>query len=95
MQVESLCQHIKRIAHYLLWVLPKLPIKIRIVMRSHAAFESFSVSGSIEEPCHNTQCFNAITGRPRATDLVAFAVHVIGLSNALARPCEKLQRKML
>ena len=55
MQIESFRQHIKCIAHYLLRVFAKLPIKIRIVVSADAALEGFGVTGSIKEPRRDTQ----------------------------------------
>lgn len=76
-QVESFRQHIKRVAHYLLGVLAKLPIKIGIVMRSDAALESSRIGRSIEEPRRDTQCANSITGSPRSTNFVGLGVHLL------------------
>jgi len=73
-QVESLRQHIKCVAHYLIRVLPKLPIEPGIVVRVHAAFEGFGVTGSVKEPRRDTQCANSIARAPGGTDLVALAI---------------------
>jgi hypothetical protein len=77
-QVESLRQHIKCVAHYLLRVLPKLPIEAGTVVCVDTAFEGFGVTGSVKEPRRDTQRANPVTRRPRGTDLVALALHLIG-----------------
>jgi hypothetical protein len=79
--------------HYLLGVLAKLPIKIRIVVRSDAALKCFGVNGSIKESRRDTQRSNLIAGGPRGTDLVALANHVAGrdMTCALAKPDEKFE----
>jgi hypothetical protein len=77
-QVESLRQHIKCVAHYLLRVLAKLPIEARIVVCVDAAFEGFGVTGSVKEPRRDTQCANPIPIGPCSDDLVALANHVVG-----------------
>jgi hypothetical protein len=66
-------------------VLPKLPIEAWIVVCVDATLESSSVIGSIKEPRRNTQRANPIANVPCSTDLIAFAIHVIGsvTSNAL------------
>jgi hypothetical protein len=76
-QVESLRQHVKCVAHYLLRILVYLPIKIRIVVRSDTAFEGFGVTGSVKEPRRDTQRANAIASAPCTADLVALALHLI------------------
>jgi hypothetical protein len=64
----------------------------------NAALERFGIGRSIKEPRRDTQRTNLITGRPRRTDLVALAIHVINPwlqmhtpNCALAKPGEKLQ----
>jgi hypothetical protein len=68
MQVESLCQHIKRVAHYLLRVLAELPIKIRIVVRADAALECFGIDRSVKEPRRYKQRANPIASVPSSAD---------------------------
>jgi hypothetical protein len=87
MQVESLRQRIKRVAHYLLRVLVKLPIKIRVVVRSDAALEHFGIGRSIKEPRRNTQCANSMTGSPRGTDLFGLGIHVLSPIGADCTNC--------
>jgi hypothetical protein len=77
-QVESVRQHIKCVAHYLLRVLPKLPIEAWIVVRPDTAFEGFGVTGSVKEPRRDTQRANLIASAPCTADLVALALHLIG-----------------
>ena len=74
-------------------VLAKLPIEGGIVVRGHATFESFGVTGSIKEPRRDTQRANPIAGRPRGTDLIALANHVAGhdMTCALAKRDEKFE----
>ena len=84
---ESLRQHIKCVAHYLLRVLAKLPIRIWIVVCVPATLEAFGIDGPIKELRRDTQRPNLIASVPSSADLVALAIHVVGpmTSNALNR----------
>jgi len=75
-QVESLSQHIKCSAHYLLRVLAKLPIKIWIVVCVPTALEDFGIDRPIKKPRRDTQRSNLIAGRPCGTDLIGLENHV-------------------
>jgi len=77
-QLESLRQHIKCVAHYLLRIFPKLPIEAGIVVCVDAAFEGFGVTGSVKEPRRDTQRANPIASAPCSANLVALALHLIG-----------------
>jgi hypothetical protein len=77
-QVESVRQHIKCVAHHLLRVLAKLPIEAGIVVCVDAAFESSGSDGSIKEPRRDTQRANPIPSAPFSANLVALALHLIG-----------------
>jgi hypothetical protein len=96
-QVESLLQHIKCVAHYLLRVLPELPIEPGIVVCVHATLERFGVGGPIKEPRRYAQRTNPIASLPCSADLIALAIHcrqpVAGrtLNCALAKPGAKFE----
>jgi hypothetical protein len=76
-QLQFPSQQFQRSLRQLFGVLLKLPIEAGIVVCIDAALERSSVNGPIKEPRRDTQRANAITGRPRGTDLVGFAGHVI------------------
>ena len=56
---------------YVILILAKLPVKVRIVMRIHTALEKLSIDGSIKEPCRDPQRGYAITASPSFTDFAA------------------------
>jgi hypothetical protein len=75
-QTEPLCQHLKRILQYLLRFFAELPVKVRIIVRVHAAFERFCISRAIKEPRRDAQRADPITSSPCRTNFVRLAVHL-------------------
>jgi hypothetical protein len=52
----------------LIWVFTKLPVKVWMVMRIHAALEDLGIDRSIKEPCRDPKRAYAITTGPNFTD---------------------------
>src|SRR6516225_9593478 len=76
MQTEPPCQHFQRIRGYLLRLLAKLTVEIRVVMRVHAALECFGGGGTIKEPRCDTQGADPVTSSPCGAHFVGLAFHV-------------------
>jgi len=56
--------------HYLRRVLAELPVKVRMIVRVHAALEDFGIDGPIKEPRRDTQRADLIAGAPCSADLI-------------------------
>jgi hypothetical protein len=77
MQTEPPCQCVKTIPHYLLRLLAELPVKVRIIVRVHAALEYFSISRAIREPRCDAQGSDPVASKPSGTNLVCLTAHVV------------------
>jgi hypothetical protein len=53
------------------WVLPKLVIEVRTIMRIHAALENLSIRRSVEKPCRDPRRAYSIAAGPSFTDFAA------------------------
>ena len=59
-EIELLGQELKCGGCDLSWVLPKLVIEVRMIMRIHAALENLSIRRSVKKPSCNPQRADAI-----------------------------------
>jgi hypothetical protein len=84
--VETVRQCFKRILRYLLRCLAELAVEVGMIVRIHAAFESFGIAGPIKEPRCDTQNADTITGSPGRTDFVGLAKHAVSPASRIREP---------
>jgi hypothetical protein len=54
MQPESSRQRVKRFLYYLPWLLTKLAVEGRIIVRTHPTLEYLGINGSVKEARRDT-----------------------------------------
>jgi hypothetical protein len=77
LQIEACLQRCQRVCYNLLRNQPKLSVKGRMLVRSHAALERLGCGRPVKESGSDAQGTNPVPGNPSRTDFVYFANHVI------------------
>ena len=67
----------KCVGCHLSWVLTKLLIEVRMVVRIHAALENLSILASVKEPCRDPQRAYAITAAQASRILLHFDIAAV------------------